>query len=1172
MVKATLVAISLAAIAVSCKDGVELDLLINPTHVDTAQVKNLLLLPEQICSDVTVTGQNGKTITGTRDCQPQFKLCTKTGDINCQLDNAELYGIHHHDLSPENTRQGVKIGDSVGVARSEKAFCQRDGDTNCVVTDDMIAVDAATIAGKTLKGQSLGGIAGTVELVYPSRNQVLSTDTVNGQPGLLAVCQKAGDSSCVATTALRAVAKSELVAANIRSGLRMGGVTGTFTGSYNACQNDNDTDCLATTALVAITKNTLAAAKIRKNVQIADAVGTLEERPGSCALGGATGCVTTASFPSADQSLLTAANLKTGVALRARSGTVTGQFPSAAHPLGGANPGVKDLESGNFAASLSSADAFEYWDSTGQRQQSRGDAALRAANLSQAVTIFGVTGAVKPEPDPCTTGLVTGCVTSSAHPSYQAAQLVPRNIKKGTTLGAVTGAFPSAAFPLAGAGSTADLQSATFNTQIAAGSTPFEYWDSTGARHTGAGTAELVAANLLQGATVFGVTGTMTAKQENCSDSNHLGCVTTSAHPAYSPAILSAGNIKKGVVIGQITGDYPSASFPLAGSAAGISDLSAASFNSQLRSPTNAPFEFWDDQGTRYQLSGSSHFSAVHIRQGESVFGVSGALAPRGTECGSANQDSCVAIAAFPSYKKTALTAAIIKKGQRVMGLTGQYPSAAHRLADDRAPSDLGNQTDLQGKLLSSTPFEFWDSAGNRHVSAGDDNFAATNIKEGVTILGLAGTMKPAPGPCSADGDSNCVATASHKSFDTRTLTASVIKKAESLGGIAGIYPSPAAPLAGAGATADLQGGAAFNGQVTSAGSVEYFDSQGRHYTKTIVELVPSDIKTGITLFGVAGSVPPSPSACTATTATGCLTSSEFPSYQAGQIAAGALKKGVQIGGVTGAYPSSAFPLANNTSMVDLDFSSFTARIKSSADFEFWDAKGTKYIESGSADIAAQNILKSKTIFNTAGAALPPTVVPVPRNKVRIGVRTGNQQGTVKVSCANTARSATTDNITYDDFNGDSSIPSHQPFGSDRACRSGTFVDQRLGGFSCSSSSRRCVFKDTISGLNWYGIKLDSSGGQVFVTLEDAYNYCSSISAYGGGWRLPTQKELFAAFAHGLRQASLANFKIYPFGSKLWTSTSSSMVNSNVKIFRPRDLRQYDAEDQYMRNLCVRGP
>jgi hypothetical protein len=110
------------------------------------------------------------------------------------------------------------------------------------------------------------------------------------------------------------------------------------------------------------------------------------------------------------------------------------------------------------------------------------------------------------------------------------------------------------------------LTSANFNTTIAAAPT-FEFWTATGARQTVAGDTD-----------------------------------------------LSVGNVKSGIAIYGVTGDYPSATYRLANNT-GTDDLTT--FITQLT--TDGAFEYFDSTGARYTGSGDSDLVAAKIKSGEAL-------------------------------------------------------------------------------------------------------------------------------------------------------------------------------------------------------------------------------------------------------------------------------------------------------------------------------------------------------------------------------------------------------------------------------------------------------------------------------------------------------------------------------------------------------------------------
>jgi hypothetical protein len=84
------------------------------------------------------------------------------------------------------------------------------------------------------------------------------------------------------------------------------------------------------------------------------------------------------------------------------------------------------------------------------------------------------------------------------------------HIKSGVSIAGVTGQYPSASFPLAGADNTADLDTATFDAKIKS-STAFEYWTSAGDRQIGSGDTDISDFNIKNNIDIFGTTGSMSA-------------------------------------------------------------------------------------------------------------------------------------------------------------------------------------------------------------------------------------------------------------------------------------------------------------------------------------------------------------------------------------------------------------------------------------------------------------------------------------------------------------------------------------------------------------------------------------------------------------------------------------------------------------------------------------
>ncbi len=142
--------------------------------------------------------------------------------------------------------------------------------------------------------------------------------------------------------------------------------------------------------------------------------------------------------------------------------------------------------------------------------------------------------------------------------------------------------------------------------------------------------------------------------------------------------------------------------------------------------------------------------------------------------------------------------------------------------------------------------------------SADLSQLLAANIRDGITIAGVAGslipqtpTASPSPAPadnqsassgsgsqctpptpptdCSANGQIGCMTTTVFKAADLSNLIAANIKTGAAVAGVTGIYPSVLAPLENSAGT-DLPGLTA----AVAAGTYQFFKSDGTRVTGTI--------------------------------------------------------------------------------------------------------------------------------------------------------------------------------------------------------------------------------------------------------------------------------------------------------------------------------------------------
>lgn len=707
-------------------------------------------------------------------------------------------------------------------------------------------------------------------------------ELAQGQLELPSECAADGGVGCVTTDAFKAADMNLAVAANIKSGATVAGVTGSSVEAPAVCSADGGVGCVTTSAFKAADMANAAAANIKSGVTLAGVAGSYAGSTPSCTADGEMGCIVMGpAFKAADMSLATSGNIKSGAVLAG----VTGNYGPGCTTDGGSSCLVDGAS--YKAAKLSN---------------------FTPADLKTGVTIAGVAGAATLESHSnCALDGETGCIATASYKAVDMSVVIAGNIKNGVTIAAVSGTYPSVGTPLQGATVATDLISLAATT--AAGS--YEFFDSAGTRYSGSitdagtitpgaadltfntslyrgftvsGDADLSTANIKSGVNLFGVAGTVTAAPSNCSANAQVGCVTTATFKAADLSNLTAGNIKNGIVLAGMTGDYPSATNPLALSD-GTTDLPA------FASTTGgATYEWFKSDGSR--LTGT-------IEADESV------------TPGTANQTLNTGLYRSVTVAGDAdLVAGNIKTAINIFNVTGNVvPDAAPLCSAD---GNVG--------CITTASYKSADMA----------NVQAANVRSGIVIAGVTGNYGGAYANCAANGEVGCVTTATYAAADLTNLLSGNIKNGVTIAGTAGTYPSLATPLAGATGTSDLSSMAAN----TAAGSYEFFDSTGTRYTGTITDaatvtpgtttqnfnaslyrqfsvtgdadLAAGNISAGVNIFGVVGTVTPSPANCSADGATGCVTTATYKSADTGAFLAGDLKSGKTVAGVAGTLANCA--------------------------------------------------------------------------------------------------------------------------------------------------------------------------------------------------------------------------------------------------------------------------
>ena len=483
---------------------------------------------------------------------------------------------------------------------------------------------------------------------------------------------------------------------------------------------------------------------------------------------------------------------------------------------------------------------------------------------------------------------------------------------------------------------------------------------------------------------------------------------------------------------------------------------------------------------------------------------------------------------------------------------------------------------------------------GTKNCSTGIVKVEPSIILQGKTIGGVAGTLvlpepdevvdgvsygaggtqytgtadSEGPGECNFDGAIDCVANGAFKAAATSGLADKVLS-GETVAGIPGNVSLPAADKA---LSASPSYGS-FSAPITPSYSPDFPDV--------------ANVKAGDTVNGASGEL----GDCSTEGATGCVATSSFKAASSSVLLAGNIKSGVTIGGQLGDYPSSSYPLDGASGTRDLDSATFSAKIKSDTEFEYWSSDGARYTGQGDSDISGSNIASGIRIFGTSGSLAAAQCIASTHGgcesdaacrwtgsaceinpwHIRSGVTILGQTGSIKANCRNRANSSiyNSDTLppgissttagtsidwwdTIDNFNNNLDLlPTQQPSGwtSDQLCGKELWSDVTADG-ACDAAGDDCMMKDNVTGLIWSeGYPVSGAASEdTTKNWSDAVSHCDSL-IYGGrtDWRLPTQIELMTAYNHGIRELGYkGGGTIRPSGDTL---SNNNMFIANVDTY-----------------------
>jgi len=232
------------------------------------------LIAGNIRSGITIANVVGAVI-------PRPNECSVDGEVDCvAISTFKAANIMNFGVS--DIRSGITVAGVAGSLLGAPASCASDGETACVANDSYKAAATTSLADKVLHGATVAGVSGNVTLPamgkvligivygvggtgsagtltlpaasnvltssgsygdpgvavtpsyspdFPSTANVRSLDTVNGSAGTLTDCAADAAIGCVTVTGYKAADMAVAVAANIKRGVAIAGVTGTFPSS-----------------------------------------------------------------------------------------------------------------------------------------------------------------------------------------------------------------------------------------------------------------------------------------------------------------------------------------------------------------------------------------------------------------------------------------------------------------------------------------------------------------------------------------------------------------------------------------------------------------------------------------------------------------------------------------------------------------------------------------------------------------------------------------------------------------------------------------------------------------------------------------------------------------------------------------------------------------------------
>jgi hypothetical protein len=716
-----------------------------------------------------------------------------------------------------------------------------------------------------------------------------------------------------------------------------------------------------------------------------------------------------------------------------------------------------------------------------------------AGNIKNAITIAAVTGTVIPAPANCAADGATSCVAVTNFPAVDKVNNISANVAKirdSVTIAGVVGSLADCMEGASGCVAIGPLQAAA----IVAGTANKVLSGQTVAGVSGNVTLPAVGKVLTGinfGVSSTGQTGTLTlpAASNVLIATGTYGDPGSAVTPSFSPDYPSVGNVLSTDTVNSVSGTL---TLP------GVGDVNS---------------------GVVYGVAGTGLIGALILPTAGNVLAGSGAFGNLGS-------------AITPTL--TLPIAANVKSGTANYGNPGSavtpnyspdFPAVAN-VYNDTVDGAAGTLTlPVVGNVYTGIVYGVAGTGSTGTLTVP----TAANVRTVNGTFGQAGTtVTPTLANCSTDGGMGCVAVAGYKAADMTNVVAAKIKNGVTIAAVVGDYPSATNPLAGADTTADLVF-ATFDAKIKAATTFEWFDSAGTRYVNAgDADIVDTNISSSANIFGTQGTV----------------TAPVPPNSWDVRI-------GTTINGVPGQLKVACRNSAN-PGIFDADgiFKSATA----DASLDTFTIPSHGYVDNTAIRFTTQTAiagLSGTTTYyvrlSTTNTFKLSTIVsgtPIDFTSIGAGIKVYKWGDGIRDIWD-----------TIDDLNngstGFTAVSKPAAWTATNFCggvgvasTGAVWTDTTTG--TCNGSGADCRFKDNITGLEWSETQASYDNVPLASAWDKAVTTCRTSTfagAFAESWRLPTQKELMAAYEHGIYSAANANWitKAQMDNAYFWSSTTLSV-------------------------------